>query len=312
MSTVYLDRKHLEIDVAGGCLQITPSPHGRGSIPLNLISRLVLCGRVQLNSAALATLAERGIAVICLAGRNHRRMAQLGGVTGNDARRRMDQFKVATTKQLRLLLARNLIAAKISAALREIDVLLARRPALRRHLLKARRTLASIDAQIKQADLDTLLGLEGAAAAAWFRALAAVFPKSLEFSGRNRRPPRDPANAILSLAYTLLHAEAVAACHSHGLDPMLGFLHEPAPGRESLACDLIEPLRPRVDGRVVELFTAREIEAVHFTHGAGGCRLGKAGRVRFYQWWECVASPYRRYLRTRGHELIHRLAELAR
>lgn len=312
MSTVYLDRKNLTIDVAGAYLQVTPSPRGRGSIPLNLISRLVLCGRVQLNSSALANLAERGIAVVCLGGRNHRRVAQLGGVSGNDARRRIDQFKVATSPALRSRLARDLIRAKLNATRREADSLLERRPALRRHLVKARQTITDIEARIEQADLDSLLGFEGAAAAAWFRALAAVLPPSLNFNGRNRRPPRDPVNAVLSLAYTLLHAEAVAACHGHGMDPMLGFLHEPAPGRESLACDLIEPLRPRVDARVVEWFSSGESEAAHFTNGDAGCRLGKAGRARFYQWWERAAPAYRRYLRTRGHELIHRLAEMAR
>ncbi|MDT8321335.1 MAG: CRISPR-associated endonuclease Cas1 [Xanthomonadales bacterium] len=310
MSTVYLDRKHLEIDVTGGCLTVSPAPRGRGSIPLNLITRLVLCGRVRLNSAALAGLSDRGIAVICLAGRNHRRVAQLGGVTGNDARRRIDQFKVGVNPALRLLLARQVVAAKIRAALREIELLLDRRPALRRHLVKARRTLIRITAQIDQAELDSLLGLEGAAAAAWFRALSAVFPESLGFKGRNRRPPRDPVNAVLSLAYTLLHAEAVAACYGHGLDPMLGFLHEPAPGRESLACDLIEPLRPRVDGRVVELFASQGLEETHLTHSDAGCRLDKTGRRHFYQWWETIAPSYRRYLRTGGHQLIHRLSEL--
>jgi hypothetical protein len=70
---------------------------------------------------------------------------------------------------------------------------------------------------------------------------------TLIFGGRNRRPPRDPANAVLSLGYTLLHFEAVRACYGAGLDPMIGFFHNLDFGRESLACDLVEPLRPRLD-----------------------------------------------------------------
>ncbi len=310
MSTVYLDRKNLSIDVKGGLLEISPAPRGRGSIPLKLVTRLVMCGRVSFNSSALARLAQHGIAVVCLAGRNHRCAAQMTGITGNDAKRRVHQFMAATKPELRLPIARDLIAAKMRAGLRELMVLESRRPALRRPIKKATRTLLETESCIADAGLDSLIGLEGSAAAAWFRVLTFVFPRSLEFSGRNRRPPRDPANAVLSLSYTLLHAEAVAACAGHGLDPMLGFLHEPAHGRESLACDLIEPLRPRVDARIVELFSRQELTREHFSMNTAGCRLKKTGRHIFYQWWEAQALPFRRYLRRRGHELVRSLEQV--
>lgn len=103
-----------------------------------------------------------------------------------------------------------------------------------------------------------------------------MLPPALGFTGRNRRPPRDPANACLSLGYTLLHAEAVTAAQAAGLDPLLGFYHRPAFGRESLASDLIEPLRAEVDAWVAALFRDRALREDHFTRpespgGACGC-----------------------------------------
>jgi CRISPR-associated protein Cas1 len=96
-------------------------------------------------------------------------------------------------------------------------------------------------------DRDTLTGLEGAGAAAYFRAYATLFAPSREFSRRRRRPPPDPVNVCLSLGYTLLHHEAVRELQVVGLDPLLGFLHVSERGRESLASDIVEPLRPHVD-----------------------------------------------------------------
>ena len=95
--------------------------------------------------------------------------------------------------------------------------------------------------------MERLRGIEGAAAAAYFQGFTRLFPPSLEFTGRNRRPPRDPVNAVLSLSYTPLHFEAVQAVCAAGLDPLIGFYHELVFGRESLASDLIEPLWPKVD-----------------------------------------------------------------
>lgn len=156
-------------------------------------------------------------------------------------------------------------------------------------------------------DRDTVLGLEGAGAAAHYAALTALFPPSLNFTGRNRRPPRDPVNACLSLGYTLLHFEAVRAAYGAGLDPLLGFFHEPAYGRESLACDLIEPLRPRLDAWVWTLFRERRLRAHDFVEDKGACLLAKAGRQTFYAAYEIWAPPCRRYLRRESYRLANGL-----
>ncbi len=135
------------------------------------------------------------------------------------------------------------------------------------------------------------------AARVYYEALTALFAPALGFTGRNRRPPRDPVNACLSLVYTLLHFEAVRAAHMAGLDPLLGFYHRPAFGRESLASDLIEPLRPHADAWVWHLFRKNILRSDHFGRDGEACLLGKAGREAFYQHYEGFAGPPRRYLR---------------
>ncbi|MEA3277503.1 MAG: CRISPR-associated endonuclease Cas1 [Pseudomonadota bacterium] len=145
--------------------------------------------------------------------------------------------------------------------------------------------------------VETLRGIEGAAAAAYFKAFTRLFPDSLEFTGRNRRPPRDPVNAVLSLGYTLLHFEAVRACYVAGLDPIIGYFHELDFARESLASDLIEPLRPKVDAWAWELFRDRHLREDHFAREGDACLLGKAGRQHFFGGFEALARPTRRLLR---------------
>jgi CRISPR-associated protein Cas1 len=131
-----------------------------------------------------------------------------------------------------------------------------------------------------------------------FHGYTRLFAPELNFSGRNRRPPRDPVNACLSLGYTLLHFDAVRAAHAAGLDALLGFYHRPAVGRESLACDLIEPIRPLVDDWLWTQFSERHLRSEHFSDDRGACLIGKAGRSHFYASWETFAPLPRRWLRT--------------
>ncbi len=130
----------------------------------------------------------------------------------------------------------------------------------------------------------SLLGLEGGYAATYFGAYTTLFPPSLEFTKRVRRPPTDPVNALLSLCYTLLHYEAVREIEVIGLDPTIGFLHEFSYGRESLACDLVEAHRPAVDRFVWQMFRDRILTARDFSRESGGpgCYLTKEGRKKLF------------------------------
>ncbi|MEK7765729.1 MAG: CRISPR-associated endonuclease Cas1, partial [bacterium] len=105
-------------------------------------------------------------------------------------------------------------------------------------------------------------------------------------NGRKRRPPPDPVNACLSLAYTMLAHECVAALRLARLEPSLGAFHTWRPGRPALALDLMEPFRPIVaDSVAVSLFNRNEVGEGHFHRTAAGCMLTDAGRRAFFKAW---------------------------
>ncbi|NJN48117.1 MAG: CRISPR-associated endonuclease Cas1 [Candidatus Competibacteraceae bacterium] len=306
MGTLYLDRQNLCLRQDGKRLVIEePDARPRG-IPLALLERVVMRGKVRLDSNLLATLAEQGTALICLSARHSRRTAIVLGPGHADARRRLAQYQLMYDEANRLLLARSLILGKLWAQCRTLETALERRPDVRRQLTAGLAVLRRLEPALTEAsDLGTVLGLEGAGAAAYYAALTALFASALKFTGRNRRPPRDPVNACLSLGYTLLHFEAVRSAYAAGLDPLLGFFHEPAYGRESLACDLVEPLRPRLDAWVWELFRERRLREEDFLLDKGACLLGKGGRQSFYAGYEQWAPPLRRYLRRYSYRLAN-------
>lgn len=306
MGTLYLDRRNLSLRLDGKRLVIEePDARPRG-VPLALLERVVMQGQVHFDSGVLAALAEQGTSVVCLSARHSRRTAILLGPGHGDARRRLAQYQLTFDPAARLALAKALIAGKLQAQLRLLDLAQEQRPDARKPLhdgLAAIRGLLPVLTEV--GDLAAVLGLEGAGAAAYYAALTALFPPALNFTGRNRRPPRDPVNACLSLGYTLLHFEAVRAAYGAGLDPLLGFFHEPAYGRESLACDLIEPLRPRLDGWVWGLFRERWLRVEDFVVDKGACLLAKGGRQTFYTGYEAWVPPLRRYLRRECYRLAN-------
>jgi CRISPR-associated protein Cas1 len=277
-----------------------------------LLERVVIQGHVQLDSALLSGLGEQRITLLCLSARHSRRTALLVGPGHGDARRRLAQYRLSEQPELRLIWSRALLTGKLRAQRRTLSDALTRRADCRKPLSDGINRLEGLLTQLpKAADMDTLRGLEGAAAAGYFAALTCLFPPALQFTGRNRRPPRDPVNACLSLGYTLLHFEAVRACHHAGLDPLLGFFHDPAYNRESLACDLIEPLRPRVDAWVWELFRNHALRADQFVHDKGACLLAKAGRQVYFACYELFVRSLRRYLGHQSYRLAKALLDLA-
>ena len=300
MSTLYVDRKDIELRYAGGVIEVHEPAGRRGSIPLSGLERVVLHGRVQLSTSVIGAFVKAGASVVLLGGRRSRYLATCVGKPHNDVQRRLGQFDAYRDKAAREAWARELVQAKVSAQRRLILKALAARPDERYALFRGSRLLERALKRLTSAEALTvpmLLGIEGAAAAAYFAAYAALFAPSLGFSARRRRPPPDPVNACLSLAYTLLHFEAVSACQSAGLDPMLGLYHEPAYGRESLAADAIEPFRPHVDEWVWQMFRQRVFTARAFHPEGRAVVLGKQGRARFYQHFHTLAHALRRLLR---------------
>ena len=314
MATLYLDRKDLELRHEGQHLILYESGARRGTVPLLQIDRIVMRGRATVSTGALGLLAEAGVALLVLSGRQGRSAAILQGRLHGDAHRRIAQYGWYAHEAERVAWARRLVALKLRAQVGFLGKLAQARtdqaPALRAAARQIKEALSNL-AQAADGDLSLprLNGIEGAAAAAYFAAFTQVFPPSLGFTGRNRRPPRDPVNAALSLAYTLLHFEAVQACYLNGLDPYVGFYHEPAHRRESLAADLIEPLRVHIDRWVWRLFADRDMRAEDFVQDNGACLLKKEGRALFYARYETLAPPLRRLLRRYGLVVVRRLLD---
>ncbi|MGX2040870.1 CRISPR-associated endonuclease Cas1 [Methylocaldum sp. MU1018] len=312
MGTLYLDRKDIEIRCEGRHLCLYEAGSRRATIPLNVVERVVVRGQATLSTGALGLLAEEGVGLLVLSGRQGRAAAILHGKKHGDTARRIAQYRWHHDDEFRLPWSRRLVALKLKAQARLLRSALQVRPDCRKPLTdgiaRLERALATVD---DAARLVRLQGIEGAAAAAYFAGFTPLFPASLGFTGRNRRPPKDPVNAALSLAYTLLHFEAVNACHAAGLDPCVGFYHEPAYSRESLASDLIEPLRPRVDRWVWRLFAERILRADSFATEADRCLLKKAGREIFYARYEIFVRPLRGLLRRYSLLIARRLIEEA-
>lgn len=313
MGTLYLDRRDLRLKREGQAIALYEGGERRGTVPMALLERVVARGTVELDTGLLGELAEQGIGLLVLSGRQGRSLATVLGRPHADAERRVAQYHRYHDPDWRALWSRRLVRHKLRAQARVLRYALGERPDQRLALTGALTRISALLEPLADADLsdlDRIRGLEGAGAAAYFGAYTRLYPEALGFTGRNRRPPRDPVNACLSLAYTLAHFEAVLACHGAGLDPLVGFFHELAYGRESLAADLVEPLRGRLDRWVWGLFRARTLRADHFSRDGDACLLGKAGRQVYYTEYETLAGPLRRLLRRAAMAVARHLVAL--
>ncbi len=313
MGTLYIDRRDAQLDYQNGQLRVRDADGTPRGFPLAGLERVVICGNTQLQTRLLTHLADQGINVLLIEGRGARRHAHVGGFHNGDARRRLGQYRLCTCPVESLRWSRLLVRTRAVRLLRLYRGALILRPDLRRELIRVQRALVEGIARVRTCtDIGSLRGQEGAIAAAHFSAYTALFSPELQFTHRNRRPPRDPVNAALSLGYTLTHAEAVRTCLLAGLDPMLGTLHEPSHGRESLACDLNELARADVEHLVWRLFADKAVRKESFEHHEGGVTLNKAARQVFYAAFEAAASTHRRTLRSAAAAIARHCNALAR
>ena len=277
----------------GDTLKIADEEQGDIVVRLNEVSDVALFGNVAITAPALAALMEREIPVAFHShGGWFRGIAH--GVGHRNVEVRTAQYRSSFDEGFRLRFSRDLVAAKI----------VNQRTILRRNWRgerESRKTaLDRLNAARKSvggaAALDALLGLEGDAAATYFRAFAGLLapPEGggtaddaedlapFRFQSRNRRPPTDPVNAMLSLGYAMLTRHLTVALAAAGLDPYRGFFHAPRYGRPALALDVMEPFRPIVaDSVVLAAVNTGEVRAGDFVVGATGTALTAAGRRRF-------------------------------
>ena len=209
--------------------------------------------------------------------RGGRFRAKVIGPTSGNVLLRLAQHQAHQDTAWAVDIARNIVAAKIQNA-RLLPMREARQTedeesetALRDAASAMANAIQSLP---KSASMDEVRGNEGYAAAAYF----SVFNKLIHstdtafaFDGRNRRPPRDPVNALMSFLYGLVRVECQAACEGVGLDPQIGFLHAIRPGRPALALDLLEEFRAFLADRLaLTLVNRRQLTAKHFSESSGG------------------------------------------
>lgn len=260
------------------------------------LEALVLLGNTHITANAMKLCAANRVAVALLdAGGNL--AARVLPPQDRTADLRLQQYALHHDQAERLIRARAIVFAKIANARAVLESIRANH---------ASDTLAKAIAGLKEAEQQVgtrdavadLLGAEGHAARQYFAGLTEAFRGDIAFTGRARRPPPDPANAMLSFAYVLLSNRITGLLEARGLDPCLGFFHELRPGRPSLALDLLEELRqPVVDRLVLRLCNLKRIRPAHFEpdlERPGGVRLTVEGRRTFLEEWEAhLAKPLR-------------------
>jgi CRISPR-associated protein Cas1 len=272
---LYVQQQGATLSKDGERLIIKPRDGKPVVAPFIEVSQVSLFGNVQVSTPLLRELATRGVPV-CHFSQGGWFQAITTGHVHRNIDLRIRQFRAADDEPASLRIARPMIAAKIRNS----------RTLLRRHsddgFRDELRQLAEWAKNAERADSRaTLLGIEGMAAKVYFGGFARLFKRGDAFrlEGRNRRPPTDPVNALLSFVYAILTKELTIACQSVGFDPHLGFLHRPRYGRPSLALDLAEEFRPLVaDSVVLTLINNEEVSPKSFVSRAGSVALTETGR----------------------------------
>lgn len=283
---LYVQEQGARIGKRGELLVVQKGEEQLATARLKDVSQVVLLGAVSVSPQTVHLLCEEGIPIVHMS-RGHWFYGITHGVTLRNAFDRAAQFAAAGDPEKCLALAKEIVAAK-GANQRTLlgrnvhprpDVVLRDMSVLLRKVEYAR-------------SYEELLGLEGGIAAHYFRHFGAMlrprdFDAEWAFDSRNRRPPRDPVNALLSYGYALLTKDCVVALLAEGLDPWWGLYHRPRHGRPALALDLMEEFRPLiVDSAVLTAVNTGMVTASDFERTRSGCVLRPAGRKAFIRAYE--------------------------
>jgi CRISPR-associated protein Cas1 len=312
MKSLIIDKENSELHYQAGNLIVYNAGKRISTIAVKQLERVIVSPHVALTAGVLGVIAEQQVTLMVLNARLPNRTATLTGHHHGDHQRRLTQYKKSLDPVFCVHIARQLVALKITRQRAVLQKALHKRPELRRVLMPAIKQLDTASTTLTTTDINDLTvlnGIEGAAARAYFQAYTQLFCSRLNFTARNRRPPQDPVNAILSLSYTLLHHDAVNALKMHGLDPALGFYHQLYYGRDSLACDVIEPLRPYIDQWIWRLFAHQTLTDAHFSYDGAACLLTDAGKPIFYKRFFVAAKALKRLLRHYARHLVTTLNE---
>lgn len=239
-------------------------------LPIHTIEGIVCFGQVSCSPFLMGLCGQRGVGLSFFT-ENGRFLARVKGPVSGNVLLRKIQYKHSDDHNLSSIIAQSVVIAKIAncrtvlqRGLREGHVV------EKTSLMESVKLLSNILEDLKKPlDLETLRGKEGEAARSYFSAFSSLITSQNEdfpFHGRNRRPPLDRVNALLSFVYTLLCHEINNALEGVGLDPQVGFLHRDRPGRPSLALDLMEEFRPGIADRLVlSLINRRQVSPKGFS-----------------------------------------------
>lgn len=264
MRTLALMEQGLRLSVDGDLLSVERERAVIQQVRSAELDQVLVFGNVALTPAAIALLLRRGIDTVLLSA-NGRFRGRLVGHASKNIELRVMQYERLRDPAVALSLARAIVAGKV-ANQRQI-LLRAQREHAREDLAAVIARLRHLIEQAQGAEqLEELRGLEGGAAALYFSALGSCIRNpEFSFKTRSRRPPRDPANAVLSFGYTLLGLVMESIVLRVGLEPMLGAFHAPEYGRMSLVLDLIEEFRPIVvDSLMLRMVNRRELTPEDF------------------------------------------------
>lgn len=287
---VYLNTQGLRIGKSGEVLQVKEKDALRQELRLSEISQLNLMGNVQVTTQAIQSLCEWEIPISYFSQGGWFYGITTGLGTKNVFLRQA-QFRLAEEEWFCLRLSRQLVEGKI----RNQRVML-----MRNHIEPSPLVVDQMKQMAERAEsarsLPELLGIEGNAARLYFGSFGGMLKVdedpdvrflSFDFESRNRRPPRDPVNALLSLGYSMLAKDLMIACAAVGFDPMIGYYHQPRFGRPALALDLMEPFRPLiVDSAVLQAVNTGMVSGRDFIRSGRAVSLTPSGRRAFFQAYE--------------------------
>ena len=277
LNTLFITTQGSYLAREGEALLVRVEKKTKLRVPIHTLGGVVCFGRVGISPSLMGLCGERGVAISMLSF-NGRFLARVNGFTSGNVLLRREQYRRADSPEGSAAIARAIITAKVansrSVLLRSLrDYPDAPGSSFVRSAAE-RMGLSLQDLSREGQILDSLRGLEGEAANAYFGCFDHLITnqkESFAFRGRSRRPPLDNVNALLSFLYAMLAHDARAACEAAGLDAAVGFLHRDRPGRPGLALDLMEEFRPYIADRLaLSLINRKQVGPAGFTTAEGG------------------------------------------
>lgn len=285
MAVIYIKEQGTCVQKKGERIMVTKQSQSLMEFPVSNIEGIALMGNVQITTQALHFLLARGIDV------SHytysvRYLGQTAAESSKNIFLRISQYELFKNEERRRNFARTIVENKIENQLRMIRGYRWENYAWKNDVIQ----IEKLKSRIQSTEtLNELLGIEGMCSNIYFRSFGHMFRCEFEFHGRNRRPPKDPINVIISLGYTFLTKEVCAALEAESFEPYLGFLHGIRYGRKSLALDIVEEFRqPVIDRMTLKLFNKHMISRYDFETDQGRIVLNKDGFSKFcseYEKW---------------------------